>query len=524
MPAAFAPHAPSLPLRGCVALWLASLFGIFTFAAAKGLGAPFWVAGLVAASMVLGIARILWSGRILRLTGQGQPRFLIVLFGLGAISSVAQLTRLCVFVVNPAAVGYALDSHRGIGLAPKHACLIAYYVAAQAVSTVPNVYDEYRLYSLPVADPTAPRKPRTLGQFDIDAFEYPPAFLLLPRLLTVAAHPFLQFRMLWFALNGSLVLIGLLAVTRMFTATVGTRLLFLSPLVLGSDNVIGTLQIGNIQAAVIAAAMIAMVLFARRHAATGGVLLAFATISKLFPGMLLVYLALQRKWRPVLLTVGACILFVAVSFLDIGTLPHRAFLHHVPRLMSGEAFPVFRRPGGSAANLSVPGFLFKLKLFGLPNGSFEGMKIVGTIYTVVVLAATAVLARRKLEPEEQPVLWLAILILASFRSPFLPPYGLFPVLWLLILLTATAALSARSLCLMLIAWLALNIALPANAANPRVTAASALVSQTITLALLVIAFTRRKSRDTARESEGGDHLHSALPASAPSWTPATLTK
>jgi hypothetical protein len=92
-----------------------------------------------------------------------------------------------------------------------------------------------------------------------------------------------------------------------------------------------------------------------------------------------------------------CAALVCVSLADMRSAPFVAFLHHMPRLLSGEAFPVFRRPGGVATSLSVPGLVFKLKLFGLPNGSFEAMKIVGTIYTVIVLAITAVLGTREAE-------------------------------------------------------------------------------------------------------------------------------
>lgn len=268
--------------------------------------------------------------------------------------------------------------------------MTAYFVAAQSVTTVPNIYDEYKLYSLPTQDPDAPRKPHTIGPFNIDAYEYPPPFLLLPRTLAIIAPQFLNFRMLWFGLYGSVVLIGLLAVTRMFDPVIGTRAVLLLPLVLCAEVTIGTLQIGNIQAAVIAIAMLAMVLFTRGKYAAGGALLAFVTVSKLFPGRLIVYLVARREWRAVASTVGVCAAQVGISLLDTGSAPYHAFFYQLPKLLSGEAFPVFRRPGGVATNLSVPGLFFKLKLFGLSNGSFELMKIVGSIYTLIVLAVTVV--------------------------------------------------------------------------------------------------------------------------------------
>jgi len=103
-------------------------------------------------------------------------------------------------------------------------------VRKQGLNFPSSRHDIQELYSLPVRDQEAPLKPRTIEQFDVDAYEYPPTFLLLPRTLAIVAPQFLNFRMLWFGLYGSIVLIGLLAVTRMFDPVIGTRVLLLSPL------------------------------------------------------------------------------------------------------------------------------------------------------------------------------------------------------------------------------------------------------------------------------------------------------
>jgi multisubunit Na+/H+ antiporter MnhC subunit len=66
------------------------------------------------------------------------------------------------------------------------------------------------------------------------------------------------------------------------------------------------------------------------------------------------------------------------------------------------------------------------------------------------------------------------------------------VLWLLILLAATAVSSVRTLCLMSIAWVTLNIALPVNSADPRIIAGMALVSQAIIVVLLALALRQRQ--------------------------------
>ncbi len=338
---------------------------------------------------------------------------------------------------------------------------------------------------------TAARRPRRIESFDIDVYEYPPPFLLIPRALMILAPDFLRFRMIWFALNGAVLLIGVLAVARMLGPVAGTRALLLSPLVLASSLTINTLQIGNLQAIVFSLAMIAMVLLTQRRYAAGGALLAYVTMSKLFPGMLLAYLLVQRKWRALAWTIGLVAVLVAISLLDTGWPPYRAFLAHLPRLLSGESFPAFRNPYAIAKNYSVPGMAFKLRLFGVSGASFGAMKVVGWIYTLVVLAATVLAARRTWSRGQEPLVWLAILILASLRSPFLPGYAIIPVLWLLTLLTATVAPTVRTLWLVSLAWMCLNGAAWQSIKDPRLMAVMILLPQAVILILILLAFRSR---------------------------------
>ena len=365
-------------LRLLIALSLACVFGLFSFAAAMGLMGSTLAAVIVAVGIAAFVPWFFWRRPIIPLDEGASSRALKVLSGLATIAALFQLARLCVFIINPAEVGCAIGPSRGLGLTVNHSCLSAYYVAARSAATVPNVY-AYELYAFPSESPTALRRPRLIGSFNIDAYEYPPPFLLLPRTLAILAPDFLRFRMLWFALNGAVMIIGLLAVARMLGPIAGTRALLLSPLVLASDLTIGTLQAGNLQAIVFSLAMIAMVLLAQRRYAAGGALLAFVTVSKLFPGLLIVYLLVRREWRALAWTMGVIAVLVGISLLDTGWAPYNAFLHHLPRLLGGEAFPAFRNPGAIAKNYSVPGMAFKLQLFGIQGASFGAMKIVGWI-------------------------------------------------------------------------------------------------------------------------------------------------
>jgi hypothetical protein len=478
-------------LRALVALALACCVAIFAFAGAMGLNGSSLISALAAAGIAGLAGFVFWRRPIVALDEGACSRPLKIVSGLATVAALVQLVRLTVFIVDPSQVGYAIGTSHGLGLAPAHSCHSAYFVAARLVDTTPNVYDD-ELYSRPRDKPVGPRNPRRIGTFNIDVYEYPPPFLLLPRATALLAPDFVRNRMLWFALEGAAVLIGLLAVARSLGPAAGTRALLLSSLVWAADLTISTLQIGNIQPMVVAIAMVAMLLFEQRRHAAGGVLLAYVTVSKLFPGVLLVYLLVRREWRALAWTAGLSGALVAISLLDTGRAPYDAFLRHLPGLLSGEAFPAFRNPMALSKNYSVPGMAFKLALFGVPGMSFGAAKIVGWIYTLIMLAVTIIVARRTLTREEKPVAWLALLVLATLRSPFLPGYAVVPPLWLLTLLAATAAPTMRTLGWVLLAWVALNVTVSQTSSlDPRLISMIFLIPQAVVVAITVLALRPR---------------------------------
>ena len=70
-------------------------------------------------------------------------------------------------------------------------------------------------------------------------------------------------------------------------------------MLLAAPTIVGTLQAGNVQLLSSAPRRWRMLLFERRRHAAGGLLLAYAIVSKLFPGVLVLYLLLRRDWRAV---------------------------------------------------------------------------------------------------------------------------------------------------------------------------------------------------------------------------------
>jgi hypothetical protein len=485
-------------MRSAVASSLAVAFGIFAFTAGFGLtGSRAAAAGIAAAAAGL-VAWRVGRRRGLALDEAAAPRALRIVSALATGAALVQLARLAVFHVAPAETGYSWAP--GSDWETRHACISAYFEAAALAESVPNVYDE-ALYSAPDDDPARPRKARMMDGFSVDTYEYPPPFLLLPRVLRLLTPEFLAFRSLWFGLTGAAVLAVLMVLAGFLGPATGTRALLLSPLAFVALPTLSAIQKGNFQILTVAASMLAMVLFERRRFAAGGALLAFVTVSKLFPGLLGVYLLARRQWRAAAWSAGFGVLFAVATLIDLGWIPYRAFLDHVPGLLSGESFPAFRNPAARAINFSVPGLVFKLGLFGVPGMSFGAAKIVGWIYTLVVTVAVWVVGRRTFRQGDLPMVWMAILILATLRSPFLPQsYAAFPPLLLLVLLAARRVPTARSLAAVLAAWAVLNFLWPLDwPIDPRLLAVLNLVPQSLAIGLA--AYALRRPRSAAADGE-----------------------
>lgn len=424
--------------------------GIAGFTAASGFThsrALVWISGLAAAA-----AAIAWTasrpglGALLAAV----PRSFQIAFAVGAALALGQLAVLTPFMVDPNSTTWRDGPLRP--MSARHSCVSAYWVAAEKATSVPDIYVEsvYR----PPPPPTG-LLPPNMGPLVVDAYEYPPTFLPLPRLLARLTGDFWGFRKVWFALNLAGVALGLVLIARRFDAALGTHTLWLTPWALAAPSMIGTLQVGNVQLLFIVMSAVAMLLFERRRHVLGGAVLGYAIASKLYPGVFVVYLLLRRDWRALAWTAVSGIVLTIVTLLDIGWTPMAAFLEHLPKILSGEAFPALYRPPAIALNESIPGVVFKLGLLGVPNMGFPAARLVGWLYTVVLLFGIFRLASRARDPRLEPAIWLAILIQATLRSPFLPSYGAFPSLWLATLLAGLAWARPSARALVALGWLVL---------------------------------------------------------------------
>jgi alpha-1,2-mannosyltransferase len=453
--------------------------------------------GVGASTTVAVICALLAAGLVAWRIGKGAIALdaaacspgLKVASALATALALVVLVRLSVFMVDASRVGYASIPTSSWELG--HSCLTAYYVAGNAAGDGRSVFDS-SLYTEPGDTGEGVRKPLKLGPFGVDVYEYPPPFLLLPRACMLLAPEFMRLRALWFGVNVGVVVSAMLVVARFLGSAAGTRALLLAPLVWAALPTLSFLQKGNVQGIIVALSMVAMVLFERRRFAAGGALLAYATLSKLFPGLLIVYLIARRQWRALGWTAGFGLLLAVITLVDVGWQQYAGFVEHLPGLLGGEAFPAFRNPAAKAINYSVPGLAFKAQLFGVPGMGFLASKIVGWIWTVAILWLTVWIGRRTLQDRAKPLVWLAVLILATLRSPFLPQaYAAFPPLWLLTLLAATDAPTAKTIGLTLLTWIGFNLFWPLDwRLDPRLLAILTGVPQLLTLLTAVLALQR----------------------------------
>jgi len=318
----------------------------------------------------------------------------------------------------------------------RHSCFSAAWKAATVLPSNPaNLYDVDAFYDGHV------------GRFELDAFQYPPQFLLLSQLLAATGGSFLQQRAAWFVIQGAVFLGAVLAVSGWIGGAAGRRIAAWSPALWLSTPVLVTLQVGNYQIGALALAMLAMVLFDRGRFAAGGALLGFSLV-KIFPGVLCAYLLFARRWKALGWTLAFLAAYSALAWLTVGPKPYHAFfVDMLPQMASGELWWSWLDDPGSAyvnaMNDSIPAQLLKLKQSGLvPGLDHRALAAASSLWSIVVLACAWIAARRAPRDERwrQAACWIALLGVAALRNPFLPDHnGLIAGAWLWLIVAAAGA-------------------------------------------------------------------------------------
>ncbi len=116
---------------------------------------------------------------------------------------------------------------------------------------------------------------------------------------------------------------------------------------------------------------------------------------------------------------------------------HDFLFYHLPRVESGEALRFMAdSPREIAFNLAPFGIPFKLAKLGFGGFGWSQARLFGNAYTGILLVLAAVAGRRPGAPRYRFTVWLAILMLASLRSPYAAPFVLSTLVVLLVVLAA----------------------------------------------------------------------------------------
>ena len=428
-------------MTSLVLLLAACLAGPALAVGLSAIGIPWQVTGAVVAGTALVVLwRTFHQMRAVGFQRLQWPAVLGLLIVLGA--ATFYMVRLSGFMIDVSKADLSVFPARQFFRA--HSCLSAYTEAARLSTTGVNIFD-----TAPYSQPGQPDTPRTIGPLELDLYQYPPPFLALPRLTVAAGLEFLTTRRLWFAVQSVVLLLAVVVTARWIGGVSGLLALLLAPFLWLAPTTRVALQIGNFQLTAFALSMLAMIAFERRHTARGGLMLGFSAVSKVFPGVLGVLLVVDRRWTSILWTIGWAVAFVIVTLLWIGSGPFSDFFNYqMPRIQSAAAFGWINAPGMAPVNYGIHGLIIKLRVLGVPWTSAGLANIAASLYGVLLLPIAAIAASRlaRMRVTEtnvewlrlrQAQVWLGLLNLASFRSPFVPDaYALVGTLWLLTLLAA----------------------------------------------------------------------------------------
>lgn len=382
------------------------------------------------------------------------------------IVALIQVSRLSCFMADPALRWGS--AYPPVEFGVSHMCISAYVHAGDlSRRNDPNVYAEEHYPAFEASKSTdAPRQPSTVRNLDAhlrDAFEYPPPFLLLPRAALELTNDFLVIRTGWYTLQVLLFCVLALALADFTGGRRGLVAGLLIPALLASLPFMFNFQFGQFHLAAIMLAISGMLAFARGWNLAGGALLGAAIVTKIFPGLLLVYFAFQRRGRPILWTLGFAGLYLGAGLIVLGPEPYDAFVHYqIPRLLSGEAFSFnLANDLTLASNASIWSIPFKLDRLGIPGMSAQLAIGLTWIYTVVLLGATYIASRRSPALEFQPLVWLGLLTLGSLRSPDAPNvYIGTAALWALTFVAVDTRGRAWHVALFVTVWAFVNVIPP----------------------------------------------------------------
>lgn len=452
-----------------VGRFIPALVGITTGGALAGA-----IGGSVAATaigcVVGGIAGAFVRGAEVTLS-----RRLMIVWGIAAVLALVNTARVTIFVANPTQNWASVFPP--MPASSNHQCLAAYVRAGELAAL-----HHADLWNQDAYANGKHSQVDGLAAYLADPYEYPPVLAAAARTAVAATDSYALIRIAWFAASALAFWLAFLAIARWAGGRVQDTALACAPALALSTPLLFALQWGQAHVIVIAASVAGMLLLERGRRAGGAALLGFAIAVKIFPGIVLVYLAVRRRWRDVIAVLVALVLLAAASVAILGPSTWHAYItHQLPAMASGQAFAF---TNDNPDNYSLYGIAYKLAAMGLPVGHGLATAL-AWVWTAVVVALTVVAARREHDRAHEVIAWLAVLCLATLRSPYAPLYTGIGTLWLLAVMRGNRA---RWLGLYITAWILLMGFPPLG--GPGLNAVLSLPSTLVTIAIPLLALRR----------------------------------
>lgn len=433
----------ALPRR--LAPWVAAAAGAVAALALEIVAPGSWAAACALAPIGYAVTRAArWAGERIPAAPDGAffaHRAVAIVWILLALGSVVQTGRLAASMTDRD-LGFYLTTDHPFWY--KHECIGAYLHGAELAAR--GEANLYHAHHYPGLDRDAKPNSALEGVALEDPYQYPPHFLLLPHLALAVTDDVPTLRVVWYAVQTTLFAAVAVALALWCGGAAGRAALLAIPIALASFPALHNFQFGQFHLPALALSIAAMLAFARRRPALGGGLLAIAILAKLFPAVLLPFLAAQRRWKDLAWT-GAVIALLTIATLGaFGAQPFVAFFdYHLPRLGDGSAF-AFDEAWPELADLVVTD---NQGVFGLARklGASKDIAAAGTrLFALLVFAAAGIAGCRGSRANRlwRGASWLALLGLASLASPGAwGDYVPVSAVWLLALLvgplTATPA-------------------------------------------------------------------------------------
>jgi hypothetical protein len=414
---------------GCYALAIPPRFGallLTTHSGAHWLVAP-WLAGRLPAWME-GIAPSRRSTR----------------FALGVVCALGlvQGARLTTFMAAPKLTSASIYHVPGLP-APKAKAgaytTITTYVRAASVnreSKARNVYEASLYPQSPNDGAGVNAEQALLGLGPDGGFIYPPTFLLLPRGLLALTSDLLLLRFAWFVLQIWGLMGGYAVVVGSLPPAARLHALKYAPLFFGSFTTLIALEVGNYHVLLLPLTLVGLVCAERGRPKTAGLLLAVASLTKLYPAVLLPAWLLWRRRAALTAVALLATLLLALTYVVVGRSPFVDFARYaVPRMLDRQAFPFLHEARLLPGNFAAEALLQKLHALGvaaLSEGaqhSFGRAFLVGTL--VLTLAGFATVSK---DTHTRVLCALGSLNLAVIATPWAPGYVVLGVVLLIPLL------------------------------------------------------------------------------------------